>query len=280
MVDFIDSIGQPKGIDPRIHSLRDYNSKLSNYKPLHERVFGLHSQFINKRAELQRPNLNVVEFGAGRPSSYLNRAMQVVARGGKFTAIDLDPQFVTEAQQEFRQYTRGGNTLMRNVVVVEGNCNATLTETIPGEEADVVIINSVAANATPKEVRSMLEVMQREYEKSKKDSVRKVISFLENFSVRGIPSGIPEDYSLPGVKGNVLALANAFQVLKDGGRLVYAHNDQGMMHLSTKEVSDICDQIGFSQIKTYDPYYNSLNLGSIATASASKYDMGVVVAIK
>lgn len=263
-------------------ALQNHNLDIKAYVPWHERVFRLHSRKIARLVELYRPNLNVVELGAG-PGEFLNRAKTVARGGGRFTAIDHDPTIVGIARENLKKKEDNGRIVPGSVDIRQGNSNAPLREMqLENGTSDVVIINSVAANATPGECRAFLEdLIQQQKNRKDDESLGKAIEFLKNFNA-SIPEGLPSHYPLEGVKGNVLMLVNAFLALKKGGKLVYAHNDQSMIHAATQQVQVMCRGIGFddNNIRVFDPYYNVLNIKDIFLIRPSQYDMGIVTAEK
>lgn len=268
------SFGEPiaKASETRVHSLRVHNTDVRNYQPWHERIFKLHTRNLIKLGGLTRPNLLVIELGAGKYESFAQRALAVTAHGGSFTALDLDPEFVTDARRQIEIQQEKGIIHATNIHPEIANCNIASNET--DFRYDVAIINSVAANATKGEVLEMRNKLQS----ADAEKNFSLIQYLDSLPL----TNKGNDEPLPGVKGNILALINAYICLKPGGKLLYAHNDQGIMHQSTQEIRDICEKIGFRQetIRLYDPYYNSLNITDIALARSSKYDIGIVTAIK
>ncbi len=270
--------------DPRVSALKAHNENTSNYQPWHERLLKLHSSKIEKLAGVNRPNLDVVEFGSGQFSSFSRRALKIVENHGRFTGVDLDPEFVEDAQKRIHAYKKIGIPGAENIIVKQGNTNQPLARYgIETSSADVVIINSVAANASPTECDAVIADLYNQVEEDPDNiSARQVLSFLKNFRTQSALSAFPDNLPMKGVNGNILLLVNAYLALKPEGRLVYAHNDQGIMHSATQEVRNLCEKIGFNekQTKIYDPLYNSLNVVDSFLARSSQYDMGIVTAEK
>lgn len=265
--------------EPRqVTVLKEHNLNERGYVPWYERAFGVHSRKLIELGELNRPNLHVVELGAG-PNTFLRRAMRVAARGGHFTAVDLDRDIVGVAQQNLERYTENGRIKNpKNIDIQQGDSNRPLEEIgVARETADVVIINSVAANASPAGCKDFLHYLYKiQTKEAGNQHIAKATQFLDWF-IQSIPDGVPSDFPLEGVQGNVLILVNAFLTLKEGGTLVYSHNDQSMTHAATQQIRTMCDKLGFpyDSIKIHDPLYNML-----PAFKARDFDMGIVTAKK
>jgi SAM-dependent methyltransferase len=270
--------------DPRVSALKAHNENTRNYQPWHERLLKLHSSKIEKLVGVNRPNLDVVEFGSGKFSSFSRRALKIAENHGRFTGIDLDPGFIKDAQKRILAYKKTGIPGAENIIVKQGNTNEPLAKYgITANTADVVVINSVAANASPAECDAIIVDLHNQIvEDPDNISARQALSFLESFRTRSIPSTFPDNLPMKGVNGNILLLVNAYLALKPGGRLVYAQNDQGLFHSATQEVRNLCERIGFDEkrTRTYDPLYNSLNVIDSFLARHSQYDIGIVTADK
>ncbi|HYK08312.1 MAG TPA: hypothetical protein VEW42_02305, partial [Candidatus Eisenbacteria bacterium] len=228
-------------------------SDLRDFTPLTERASGKHSERMLTLAgiggEKDLSGTHVLELGSGSLDAFHFRAESVAQRNGHYSALDIDRTTIAQTQSELQRRVSAGETDLRNIDVIAGNAYE-LQGNFLGNQ-DVVIINRISGGATPQECLNMYAQLQQLQATQPNPSLERALAFLGQFNKR-FPDDADMTKMIEGPNGKALALLTAFLALKNGGRLVFAHNDKNMMQLNTQRIEDILEDIGFTNIQRED----------------------------
>lgn len=219
-----------------------------SYLPWPERLpFGFlhfHSQDLFREGGLARPNLTVVEFAAGTPDSYMERAKTIVRSGGRYYAFDIDS----------RNTVGGVRRVHSDRIHIQ---TRDVNDIIASEEesiADVILISSLNAQATCTlgKARAMRAELQKRLSETndvtKKTYYERSIQFLTK-KLRLDSDGL-DDNVVAWEYRNTLALVNALLMLKESGRIVYSQNDTTGSNGHISAVAGYLGELGFTATMT------------------------------